>query len=55
MAVRNGPKVSFTLTSLKMFNEDLNTLEIFAYAHNEVYKLSGQFVNFILRIAFLTC
>jgi len=42
MAVRNGPKVSFTLTSLKMFNEDLNTLEIFTYAHDEVEKLSGQ-------------
>ena len=42
MAVRNGPKVSFTLTSLKIFNEDLNTLEVFAYAHDEVEKLSGQ-------------
>ena len=42
MAVRNGPKVSFTSTSLKLFNEDLNTLEVFAYAHDEVEKLSGQ-------------
>ena len=25
-----------------MFNEDLNTLEVFAYAHYEVHKLSGQ-------------
>ena len=42
MAVRNGPKVSFTSTSLKLFNEDLNTLEVFAYAHDEVERLSGQ-------------
>ena len=42
IAVRNGPKVSFTSTSLKLFNEDLNTLEVFAYAHDEVEKLSGQ-------------
>ena len=25
-----------------MFGEDLNTLEVFAYAHNKVQKLSGQ-------------
>jgi len=42
IAVRNGPKVSFALASLKMFNEDLNTLEVYAYAHDEVEKLSGQ-------------
>ena len=42
VAVRIGPKVSFTSTSLKLFNEDLNTLEVFAYAHDEVEKLSGQ-------------
>ena len=41
-AVRHGPKVSFNATSLKSFNEDLNTLEVFAYAHDEVEKLSGQ-------------
>ena len=27
-AVRYGPKVSFNSASLKMFNEDLNTLEV---------------------------
>ena len=42
MSVRNGPKVSFTSTSLKLFNEDVNTLEVFAYAHDKVEKLSGQ-------------
>ena len=42
VAVRNGPKVSFTSTFLKLLNEDLNTLEVFAYAHDEVEKLSGQ-------------
>ena len=42
IAIRNGPKVSFDLNSLKMFNEDLNTLEVFAFAHDEAEKLSGQ-------------
>ena len=42
MDVRYGPKVIFNVASLKAFNEDLNTLEIFAYAHDEVGKLSGQ-------------
>ena len=41
-AIRNGAKVAFTSSSLKMFNEDLNILEGFAYAHDEVPKLSGQ-------------
>ena len=40
--VRNGPKVTHTLSSLKSFNEDLITLEVFAYGHNQVEKLSGQ-------------
>jgi len=35
IAIRNGAKVSKDLNSLKSFNEDLNTLEVFAYAHNE--------------------
>ena len=39
--IRNGSKISFNAASLKLFNEDLNTLEVFAYAHNEVEKLSG--------------
>ena len=42
IAIRNGPKVLSDLNSLKMYNEDLNTLEIFAMAHDEVEKLSGQ-------------
>jgi len=41
-AVRHGPKVSFNSPSLKMFNEDLNTFEVFAYAHDASEKLSGQ-------------
>jgi len=32
----------FIVTSLKAFNEDFNTLEVFAFAHDEVDKLSGQ-------------
>ena len=42
IAIRHGAKVNFTATSLKMYNEDLNTLEVFAYAHDEYNKLSGQ-------------
>ena len=42
IAIRNGPKVIFNSASLKSFNEDLNTLKIFAYAHDEVEKLPGQ-------------
>ena len=41
-AIRHGAKVAFNLPSLKIYNEDLNTLEVFAYAHDEVEKLSGQ-------------
>ena len=33
-AIRHGPKANFTASSLKMFNEDLSTLEVFAYAHD---------------------
>ena len=34
--------MAFNSTPLKLFNKDLNTLEVFAHAHNEVEKLSGQ-------------
>ena len=37
----NGSVIIFSLNSLKQFNEYLNMLEIFAYAHNESEKLSG--------------
>ena len=30
--IRHGSKVVFNVSSLKSFNEDLNTLEVFAYA-----------------------
>ena len=42
IAIPHGAKVNFTASSLTMYNEDLNTLEIFAYAHDEYNKLSGQ-------------
>ena len=42
ISIRHGPKVVFTSASLKSFNEDLNTLKVFAYAHDEAEKLSGQ-------------
>ena len=40
--IRSGSVISFNVASLKQFNEDLNTLEVFAYAHDEFQKLSGQ-------------
>ena len=42
MAIRNAPKIINDLPSLKMFIEDLNTLEVFAFAHDEAEKLSGK-------------
>ena len=45
IAIRNGSKVIFNATSLKSFHEDLNTLEVFAYTHDEVEKLSGQLLQ----------
>ena len=42
MAIRNAAKVANDLPSLKLFNEESNTLEIFAFAHDDVNKLSGQ-------------
>ena len=40
--IRSGCVISFNVASLKQFNEDLNTLKVFAYAHDEFQKLSGQ-------------
>ena len=40
--IRHGPSISFNTASLKSFNEELNLLEVYAYAHNELEKLSGQ-------------
>ena len=42
IAIPNGSKVAFNAISIKMYNEDLNKLEVYAFAHNEVDKLSGQ-------------
>ena len=42
IAIRHGPKVSHTSASLKLFNKDLNTTEVFAYAHGEYNRLTGQ-------------
>ena len=53
IAVRNGPKVSLKLNSLKVFIEDLNSLEVFAYAHDEAEKLSGQLLDTANRIPVL--
>ena len=40
--IRTGPKFVHTIDSLKSLNESLNTLEVFAHAHNEDEKLGGQ-------------
>ena len=40
--IRNGSKVTLNSTSLKNFNKELNTSEVFAYAHGEIDELSGQ-------------
>ena len=40
--IRNGPRVLHNVVSLEKFRENLNTLKVFAYAHNEIKKLSGQ-------------
>ena len=42
--IRTGPRVAMSVASLKAFNEDLNTLEVYAHAHDELDKLSGQFM-----------
>ena len=42
MKIRYGPTISFNASSLKAFNEKLNLLEVYAYAHDELEKLSGQ-------------
>ena len=42
IAIRHGPKVSLTSASLKLFNEDLNSMEVFAYAHGVCNRLTGQ-------------
>ena len=52
--IRYGPKITFNTASLKAFNEELNLLEVYAYAHDEVNKLSGQLIFWILRIDYLT-
>ena len=40
--IRHGPSISFNTAFLKSFNEVVNLLEVYAYAHNELEKLSGQ-------------
>ena len=40
--IRNGSRVLHNIVLLKKFQEDLNTLEVFAYAHNKIEKLFGQ-------------
>ena len=47
--IRHGSKVAFNVSSLKSFNKDLNNLEVFAYAHDEVGKLSGQLLLDVAR------
>ena len=32
--IRNGTRVAINVASLKAFNKDLNTLEVYAHAHD---------------------
>ena len=47
-----GPVVSFNVEALKVFKEELNILEVFAYAHDEYERLSGQ-LYWMWQIGFL--
>ena len=38
--IRHRAKITFNVGSLKHFNEELNILEVFAYAHDKFEKLS---------------
>ena len=40
--IRTGPRVAMSVASLKAFNKDLNTLKVYAHAHDELDKLFGQ-------------
>ena len=40
--IRTGPRVAMSAALLEAFNEDPNTLEVYAHAHNELGKLSKQ-------------
>ena len=42
MAILHGVKVSYTATSLKLYNEESITLEVYAYATDKYEKLFGQ-------------
>ena len=42
ITIRQGTKASFNSTSLKSFNEDLYTFKVYAYAHDEYHRVSGQ-------------
>ena len=44
MKIRHGPTISFNASSLKVCNEELNLLEVYAYAHDEHEKLLGQLI-----------
>ena len=40
--IRSGSVISFNVGSLKQFIQELNTLAVFALAHDQYEKLSGQ-------------
>ena len=40
--IRHGPSISFNTVTLKSFYKELNLLEVYACAHSELEKLSGQ-------------
>ena len=50
IAIRHGAKVNFTASSLEMYNEDLNTLEVFAYALDEYANSLGNYCLILLTV-----
>ena len=42
LEIRKCSKITHSITSLKSFNDGLNTLEVFAYALDQAKKLSGK-------------
>ena len=42
---KSGPRVATSVTSLKALNEDVNTFNVYAYAYDELDKLSAIYVG----------
>ena len=45
LEIRKGSKITHSITSLKSFNEDLNTLKVFAYAHDQAKSFQENYCS----------